>query len=203
MPVAIPEVELIGAIPLFMLAQVPPDMVLNSVVEFPLQNASEPVMAGGVAYIVTTFVTLQPNGDVYVIIEVPAVMPVTTPPVTTQPPGNTDHIPPAPEPSVVEVPSHTVAAPVMAAGKGFTVTVATSYSEPTVYVMVVVPAAMPVTTPVAAFTVPTATTALLQVPPVVVLARDVVEPTQTLNVPVIGATTANDLDAVNRTNKSR
>jgi hypothetical protein len=51
--------------------------------------------------------------------------------------------------------------------------------------MVAVPVATPVTTPVLDATVATAVFELVQVPPVVVLARVVVDPTQVVAVPVI------------------
>ena len=60
----------------------------------------------------------------------------------------------------------------------------------TLYVIVADPADTPVTTPLA---LTSATVALLvdQIPPVVELAKTVVEPTQTLDAPVIAATTGN------------
>jgi hypothetical protein len=56
--------------------------------------------------------------------------------------------------------------------------------------MVAVPAATPVTNPVLEFTVAILVLLLLHVPPTVVFANWVVNPAQTLNVPVIGAGTA-------------
>ena len=53
--------------------------------------------------------------------------------------------------------------------------------------MLAVPALTPVTAPVDEFTVATPVLVLLQVPPLVVLASVVPEPTQTPNVPVIAA----------------
>jgi hypothetical protein len=55
------------------------------------------------------------------------------------------------------------------------------------YEIIVVPAAIPFTTPVVLFTVPTAVLELLQVPPVAAIARVVVVPVHTVALPVIGA----------------
>ena len=54
-----------------------------------------------------------------------------------------------------------------------------------VYVMTLVPLATPVTSPVEASTVATAMVPLLKVPPVILGVKVVVEPTQTLVVPLI------------------
>ena len=63
----------------------------------------------------------------------------------------------------------------------------------TVYVIVVLPAATPVTTPVDASTVAVAVLLELQTPPAVALVSVVVEPTHTPVVPLIAATTGNPL----------
>ena len=57
----------------------------------------------------------------------------------------------------------------------------------TVYLISVVPDEMPLTIP-EAFTMATDVFELVQIPPVVIEAKEVVEPGQTFNVPVIGAT---------------
>jgi len=74
--------------------------------------------------------------------------------------------------------------PEIAAGSGFTVT-AWVVVPPWVYVTVVTPAERPVNTPPVEI-VPTAMLLLLHVPPEAELANVVVEPTHTVNVPVIG-----------------
>jgi hypothetical protein len=123
------------------------------------------------------------------MVVVPASMPVSMPePAVMVPIAGVllDHVPPAglPVRAVVE-PSHTCIGPLMPVGKGFTTIVIDLVQPPTPWVMEVVPANRPVTTPVAD-TVPTAGLLLLQVPPGVELS--VVDcPTQMLVAPVITA----------------
>ena len=74
----------------------------------------------------------------------------------------------------------------MPVGSAFTSTIAERLQPPTVYIIEVVPALRPVTTP-AVDTVPTAGVLLLHVPPVVVLVSVVVPFTQMLVIPVITA----------------
>lgn len=74
----------------------------------------------------------------------------------------------------------------MPVGSAFTSTTVERLQPPTVYIIDVVPAVRPVTTP-AADTVPTAGVLLLQVPPVVVHVSVVVPFTQMLVIPVITA----------------
>ena len=129
----------------------------------------------------------------------PAATPVTTPveASTVATVASDDvHVPPVvADANCVVKPEHTFVAPVIAAtvGNGLTVTVVdTDEVQPlplvTVYVMVVVPAATPVTTPFASI-VAVAVFALDHTPPAVVLDNVVVEPAQTDVVPVIEATT--------------
>ncbi len=94
--------------------------------------------------------------------------------------------------SVVPVPIHVVSVPPIAAGSAFTVTTVVAVpAQPnplvTVYVITVVPADTPVTTPVAP-TVATPALLLLHVPPVVALARVVVPFEHIVVPPVIAAT---------------
>ena len=96
---------------------------------------------------------------------------------------------------LVVLPTHTVCVPVKAftVGKVFTVTVVDALSlHPlalmTKYLITLVPAATPVTTPVLLFTVATDVVVLLQLPPIIVLLNVVVLPIQTLAVPVFAAT---------------
>ena len=102
--------------------------------------------------------------------------------------------------SAVVDPAHTSVVPLIAATTGiaFTVTVVvTELTHPfafvTVYVIVVLPADTPVTTPVEALIVAVAVFALVHTPPVVVLASVVVAPSHTDVVPVIAATTGRAL----------
>jgi hypothetical protein len=74
----------------------------------------------------------------------------------------------------------------MPVGNAFTSTTAERLQPPTVYIIEVVPALSPVTTP-DVDTVPTAGVLLLHVPPVVVLVRVVVPFTQMLVMPVMTA----------------
>jgi hypothetical protein len=173
---------------------------LNMVVAF-WQRVVVPVMGWtvGRALTVMLVVTLveQPLAfvTVYVIMAVPLAMPVTLPvasivAIAVLP---EDQVPPVVTSArAVLDPTQTVVVPVMdwTVGRAFTVTlVVTLVEQPlafvTVYVMVAEPAVMPVTLPVASMV---ATAVLLedQVPPTVTSARVVVDPAQTLVLPVIG-----------------
>jgi hypothetical protein len=113
-------------------------------------------------------------------------MPVSKPTVA-KPGGDTDQKPP-PGALVYGVPTPTQILGGPAIGAGFAATVTTVVAKQPVgmiYDMTVVPGATPVTTPVAAFTVPMAVEALDQVPPAGVVVRVVVAPTHTLVGPVI------------------
>lgn len=89
--------------------------------------------------------------------------------------------------SVVVVVVQTVAVPVIAEGVMFTVNGnATPQPAAEVYDMFNVPLEMPVTTP-DVLIVPNAVLVLLQVPPGVASARVTVDPTQTLDAPVMAA----------------
>jgi hypothetical protein len=94
--------------------------------------------------------------------------------------------------NVVVAPAQTVAVPLMVPGvaNGFTVAILVAVTAPqpfvTVYDIVVVPAVMPLTTPVAEPTVPIAAFVLLHTPPLVPLVVNVVvAPTHTVAVPLI------------------
>jgi hypothetical protein len=98
--------------------------------------------------------------------------------------------------SAVVEPAHTSVVPLIAATCGIAFTVTTvdtddvhPFALVTVYVIVVVPAATPVTTPVEALIVAVAVLAVDHTPPVVVLESVVVAPSHTDVVPVIAATT--------------
>ena len=99
------------------------------------------------------------------------------------------HVPPVvASASVVVEPTHTDAVPVIAAGSGFTVTIAFDWQPVVVstYDMATVPALTPVTMPVAAPTVAVPVPPLTHVPLGDVLASVVVAPTHTCIVPVTG-----------------
>ena len=138
----------------------------------------------------------------YVITDVPADTPLTTPViefiVATAPVADVQTPPAVVLVSVVVDPIHALAVPPIAAsvGKAFTLTVACAVEiHPfvvTVYVIVAVPAATPVTTPVEASTVATALDDV-QTPPAVALVNVVAEPAHTSVVPLIAATTGRAL----------
>ena len=93
--------------------------------------------------------------------------------------------PPTRSLSTVEEPTHTNAEPSIPDGDALTVTTTDAkHPEPTVYLIVVVPALTPLTTPVDDTTVATAVLELLQVPLPSSLSV-VVAPRQTVNVPII------------------
>ncbi len=120
----------------------------------------------------------------------PLVRPVTTPeadPTTAIAGLLLLHVPPVGEElNVVEVPSQMANVPVMALGAVFTVTTLVAKQPPaSVYVIVAVPAVPPVTTPEVEFTLAVPDALLVQVPPVGVLLKVVVNPEHTVAVPVI------------------
>jgi hypothetical protein len=63
-PVAIPVVAPIVAIPVLLLLQVPPPVALAKVVVEPVHKVGVPVIAAGLALMVTTAVIMQPVGNV-------------------------------------------------------------------------------------------------------------------------------------------
>jgi hypothetical protein len=131
-----------------------------------------------------------------VIIVLPAVTPLTTPePEPTVATGVLPllHIPPAvaSDNVIVDPPSQTATVPEIAEGAGFTViTVIAAHPDGKVYMIVAVPPATPVTTPVPVPTIATAVLLLLHVPPPDASLSVVVKPGQTTVVPVIGETVA-------------
>lgn len=120
---------------------------------------------------------------------VPALLPVTTPPVVMVATvvGLIAHAPPAGVPvSVVLLPTQVAAVPVIGLGSGFTVTVVVRIQPvPSVYVIVVVPAERPLTTPVVVLISAVPGRLLAQVPPAGVLFKVVVLPTHTTGDPMI------------------
>jgi hypothetical protein len=126
MPDVIPVVGFTVAVAVALLLQVPPMVRSVSGMELPLHTVPAPVMAAGDGITVIAFVTVQPVPNEYIMVVVPADTPVTTPvsePIAAavlllshQPPGTRSV-------SVVLAPAHTVAAPLMGAGAGLTVTI--------------------------------------------------------------------------------
>lgn len=191
MPVNTPEATFIEAIPVLSELQVPPVVELVAVAVAPVHTVVEPPIAFGLALTVKPRVAFTPHPTEYVIVAAPAETPVTTP-VDELIDALAElllHVPPDTElDSVVVAAIHTDDEPVILPGavRSSTVTVA---GEPQVlsYVIVVEPTATPNTTPVVGFTVATATSLLVHVPPAAVLLRVVVDPVQTVVVPVIAA----------------
>ena len=127
-PVSKPLVEPIVAIDVLLLLHVPPPAASVSVVVAPTQTLKAPPMVGGVELMGMVVVVLQPVvGSVYVIVVLPAVLPVTIPVVDpidaiaalllVQTPPVVGSV------SVRVCPTQRGAAPAIAAGNGFTVSV--------------------------------------------------------------------------------
>lgn len=108
-----------------LLVHAPPTEVLLKVVVVPGQAVSTPVIAAGNGFTVCILVPIQPVGNVYVIVGVPAKTPVTIPdevPIVASAGLLLLHTPvPVVLVSITFEPTHTVAEPVMAAGNGLTV----------------------------------------------------------------------------------
>lgn len=129
-PVVAPAVhvppDVTDAVPVALLAHVPPGVALLSVADWPTHSDSVPVMADGSEFTVNVFVDIQPDGRVYVIVVVPGLTPPATPvPAAIVPVAGVLllHIPPDTACVIVVVrPWHTVELPVIAAGAGVTVT---------------------------------------------------------------------------------
>jgi hypothetical protein len=136
-------------------------------------------------------VWMQPVGKVYVMDAVPAAIPVSTPVaalIDAMPGSDELHEPPGAALLKVAVAfSQTTPLPVMVPGKGFTVTTADA-KQPvdSAYVIVLVPAEAPVTSPMLPI-VATAGVLLLHVPPAVTSDCNVERPEHTCAIPVTGA----------------
>ena len=123
-PVAIPDELPIVATPVFALLHTQPVVVELSVVVPPTHIVVVPVIAFGISPTVTTAVTLQPVGSrVYVILVVPAALPVTVPSVATVPTAVVLllHVPLPLDVNAVVEPLHTNKLPDIASGNAFTV----------------------------------------------------------------------------------
>jgi hypothetical protein len=191
-----------------LLVHVPPGVVLLKVVVAPTQTALVPVIAAttgnGLTVTVAAWEVAQPLllVTVYVIVTVPADMPVTLPVLSTvaiavlllahTPDGVVLD-------KVVAAPTQIEFAPVMTSttGTAFTViVVACEAVQPspfvTVYVIVTVPADMPVTLPVLSI-VAIAVLLLAHTPDGVVLDKVVAAPTQIEFAPVMASTTGSGL----------
>ena len=79
MPVTIPDEEPMVAFAVVLLVHVPPASISDRVCVAPTQVENVPVMVDGNGFIVMVVVATQPVFIKYVMIAVPAAMPVTTP----------------------------------------------------------------------------------------------------------------------------
>jgi len=126
-PVTTPLDEPTAATPGVPLVHVPPAGELASVVVPPEQITIVPDIAPGRALTVTILVTKQPADSMYVIVAVPADIPLTVPlsePTVATVTLPLVHVPPpVVDDSDVDAPIHTVAVPVIDAGIGFTVAI--------------------------------------------------------------------------------
>jgi hypothetical protein len=122
----------------------------------------------GLPFTVTTADTPQPLA-VYTMMAVPAARPVTVPLAASTVPVTMFRllqVPPAGVLfSVVVLFTHTVLVPVITVGEACTVVTCIAVQPLLLYVMLAVPTATPLTTPVLLFTVATAGVLLLHVPP--------------------------------------
>jgi hypothetical protein len=125
MPVA-PTVAMAAAL----LLHIPPGDASETLTELPGHTPDEPeiVPATGDGFVVNTLVAMQPVGSVYVIFVVPGATPVTTPETGSM--VATEVEPALHEPPIVasltvaDAAWQTLAGPDIAAGNGFTVTMA-------------------------------------------------------------------------------
>ena len=130
-PAALPPIKPglnIVAMPAGLTVHTPPGVVLAKVVVKPTHRPRLPVIAAGPAFTVTIVVTKQPLPSAYVMVEVPAPTPVTTPAPDIVPTAGVLLLH-APKGvvllRVIVLPTHTaVPPPVMAAGSVFMVTTA-------------------------------------------------------------------------------
>jgi hypothetical protein len=169
--------------------QLPPPVAQVRGIVRPSHTCNGPDIAAGSTLTVIVFDRVQPVPTIpHTIVTVPGVTPITIP--LEAPTVATDGVPELHvQPGVVVDnvagwPTHAVPGPVIAAGNGFTVTVALRPQPPAVYVIPEVPALLPLTTPEAGMTV-AAVPETLQLPPRGVLLNVVVDPIHTFNAPVI------------------
>jgi hypothetical protein len=119
-----PFAEPIVAMPVVLLAHVPPPVVLVSVEVAPTHTDRTPPMFGGSALTVTIRTAAQPEGGVYVIVVVPGVTPHATPEASIVPIAVLllAHVPPVIAlVSEVQEPTHMLGVPAIGAAGVFTV----------------------------------------------------------------------------------
>lgn len=161
---------------------------MPSTIALPTHSGELPVIKPGNACTVTVAYT-TPQPVVYVTLAVPAATPVSRPLVviSATDAGEQVHIPPASVlPSTILLPTHTGTFPVIAPGKGFTVTIAIEGPHDVLYTTTAVPPDSVVTRPLL-LTVATAAGLQLHVPPGRAQLRLTVPPWHTGALPVIGS----------------
>jgi len=128
-PIALPVTtppELTGARLGLLLLQLPPPVASDKVTVEPRHTKLGPVIAAGEGFTVMPVVVIQPVGNVYVIVAVPADMPPTVPFAAPTVPTAVLLLVQAPPADaslrVVVAPAQTVVTPVIDAGSGLTVT---------------------------------------------------------------------------------
>jgi len=191
-PVTTPVAEPTTATAVFPLLHVPPPVVLFNVLAAPAHIVIVPVIADGGSATVITSVPWQLPPRLYVIEEVPAVIPITIP--EERPTVATDvsllaHVPPLNVLlNVVVAPMHTEERPVT---DGIAFIVCTRVVKQPVldiaYVIVTVPPLTPVTIPEEELMVATPVLLLLHTPPPVALLNVMLAPGHTADVPVMAA----------------
>ena len=130
-PLAKPAIAIIG----LLLLQVPPTEMSVSIIDDPMHNVEEPVMAAGGAVTVTVVVVVQPAVLVKVIDAVPGVPPVMIPvvgPIAAIAELLLDHVPVVPVVSVPVAPEQTTTGPAIVGGRLLTVIIlVVMHPEPT------------------------------------------------------------------------
>ena len=189
-PVTMPLAKPTVATAVLLLCHVPPVVASCSVAVEPAHTAAVPVIAETVALTVSRKVATQPVLRLYFIVVVPADTPVTVPeaePMVATAVLVLLQVPPeVASLNVVVKPTHTVEVPEIAAGKGLTVTLVTArHPVLSTYEITATPPVIPVTVPEVASMVAIAVLELLHVPPPGRSVRKVMEPAQTVVVPLM------------------
>ena len=124
-PAPAPELTTVAS-EILLLLHVPPPVPSAKTVVKPTHTEGEPEIANGVWLTVITEVAIHPVGNIYVIVTTPpGVIPPTTPvdePTVAMDPLLLVHVPPPASLKPIFDPVHTVLAPLIADGKGLTVT---------------------------------------------------------------------------------
>jgi hypothetical protein len=195
-PVTTPVVAFIVATPVALLVHVPPVVVLVRIVVLPTQTTAVPPIVAGRAFMVIVVVLIQPVDNAYVIRDVPAPTPLTSPEpasIVAAVVLELVHVPPAGVDAIVEVlPIQMDAVPVIVEGFGLTVNVAVLTQPVDVSVKLIreVPPEKAATTPVVPPINATEPVVLTQVPAPDEFVNAVLPPAQISNEPPIAAGSA-------------